>query len=321
MIAPGPRAALAFLNTHARWALPIGVSIGIALPPLAEALHPLLTPAVIGTLAAVLLRLDPVSLVRALGRPGLAARIVVWQLLAAPLLMLLIAGGAQRIGALAPGLLLLAVLQAAAPPIGSAALFAMILGFDGVLCMVVTVISTLLLPLSLTALVAWGLPEAGLSVDPWRFFARVSLLVLLPFALAAVLRAVIGAARLRAADAAIGGANIVLLVVFAIGVMHGVGARLLADPSHVLRLLALAVVSTAALHAAGYLLFAHRGPTIGFGAALVSGNRNMGLMLAVTAGSAGEAFSMYVGIAQIPMYFAPMLLTPFVRHARARDPW
>ena len=42
-----------------------------------------------------------------------------------------------------------------------------------------------------------------------------------------------------------------------------------------------------------------------------------GLMLVITAGTAGEMFSLYVGIAQIPMYFAPLLLTPLLRASRA----
>jgi hypothetical protein len=50
---------------------------------------------------------------------------------------------------------------------------------------------------------------------------------------------------------------------------------------------------------------------------VLSGNRNMGLMLVITAGTAGEVFSLYVGIAQIPMYFAPLLLTPVLRWHRA----
>ena len=54
-----------------------------------------------------------------------------------------------------------------------------------------------------------------------------------------------------------------------------------------------------------------------FSAALVSGNRNMGLMLVITAGTAGETFALYVAIAQIPMYFAPLALSPFLRHSRA----
>lgn len=64
---------------------------------------------------------------------------------------------------------------------------------------------------------------------------------------------------------------------------------------------------------AGHAVFRRAGVTRAYSAALMRGNRNMGLMLVVTAGTAGEAFSLYVGIAQIPMYFAPLLLAPFLR--------
>src|SRR5690606_29698197 len=50
--------ALRLLGRQARWALPAGALIGVALPDLATALRPLLTAAVIGTLTATLLRLD-----------------------------------------------------------------------------------------------------------------------------------------------------------------------------------------------------------------------------------------------------------------------
>jgi hypothetical protein len=39
-------------------------------------------------------------------------------------------------------------------------------------------------------------------------------------------------------------------------------------------------------------------------------------MLVVTGGTAGAEFSLYVGLAQIPMYFAPLALGPFIRRAR-----
>jgi hypothetical protein len=43
-------------------------------------------------------------------------------------------------------------------------------------------------------------------------------------------------------------------------------------------------------------------------------------MLVITAGTAGESFSLYAGIAQIPMYFAPLLLMPLLRRSlRARQ--
>ena len=153
--------------------------MGIALPDLAALLRPVLTPAVIGTLAAALLRLDWAQLREAARRPGLLAAITGFQLVVSPLLFWLFATSIGLPADLAVSL----VLQAAASPIGSAAVFAMILGLDGALAMIGAVAGTLLLPVSLTAVVALLLPHAGVQVDLAAFFARVSLLVAAPFAL------------------------------------------------------------------------------------------------------------------------------------------
>ena len=45
----------------------------------------------------------------------------------------------------------------------------------------------------------------------------------------------------------------------------------------------------------------------------------MGLLLVVTAGTAGPLFTLYVAIVQIPMYFAPLLLGPSLARAQRRD--
>ncbi|RPH63611.1 MAG: sodium:proton symporter [Burkholderiales bacterium] len=299
------------LGRQARWALPAGVFVGIALPGLAAMLRPLLTAAVIGTLTAALLRLDWTRLTDAARRPALPAAIAAWQLVVSPLLVWF---GTALVG-LPPDLRLVLVLQAAAPPIGSAAVFAMILGLDGILAVIGTVATTMLLPFTLTPLVGLLLPQTGVQVDLAAFFVRVTLLVAVPFALAWALRRALGSARLARHDELLGGLNVVLLVVFAIAVMDGVTARLLRDPEFIAFLLLAACLATVALHAAGFALFRRAGAATAYSAALLSGNRNMGLMLVITAGTAGEAFSLYVGIAQIPMYFAPLALTPFLRRS------
>ena len=306
------RSFLGSLGRHARWALPAGVFAGIALPDLATLLRPLLTPTVIGILAAALLRLDWNRLAGALKRPALPAAIALWQLVASPLIVWL----GTALAGLPPDLRLVLVLQAAAPPIGATAVFAMILGLDGVFAILGTVAATLLLPLTLTPLVGRLLPDAGLNVDLDAFFIRVTLLVAAPFLLAWGLRRAAGAARLARNDDLLAGANVLLLVVFAIAVMDGVTARMLRDPLYIGTLLLAACIATTLLHLAGFALFRRAGIATAYGAALLSGNRNMGLMLAITAGSAGQAFSLYVGVAQIPMYFAPLALTPFVRYSR-----
>jgi bile acid:Na+ symporter, BASS family len=303
---------LVLLGRHARWALPAGVFAGIVLPDLASLLRPLLTPAVMGTLAAALLRLDWSHLAVHARQPGFAAALCAWQLVASPLMVWLVVRALD----LAPELQLALTLQAAAPPMGSAAAFALILGLDGALAAFGTVVSTLLLPATLTPLVVL-LPETVLKIDLAEFFVRVLLVVGAPFALADVMKRLLGAGSLARNHELLGGLNVLLLVIFAIGVMDGVTARLASDPGFVGALLGAACVTTALLHLAAYVLFRGIGARGALGAAVLSGNRNMGLMLAITAGTAGETFSLYVGIAQIPMYFAPLLLTPFVRRRMA----
>jgi BASS family bile acid:Na+ symporter len=304
------RRLLDLLGVYARWALPAGVFTGVVLPDLAALLRPLLTPVVIGTLTLALLRLDWARMAAALRHPGLPLLLAGWQLLLSPGLV----WAASVLFGLPPDLHLLLVLQAAAPPIGSAPVFALILGLDGALAAVITVLATLLLPLTLTPLVVL-LADTGLRVDLSAFALRVTLVVIAPFVVATALRALVGRDRLRRNDPLVGGLNVLLLVVFAIAVMDGVTARLLAEPAYIGGLLFASCVAAVLLHAAGYFAFRWTGARSAFNAAILSGNRNMGLMLAITAGTAGEAFSLYVGIAQIPMYFAPLLLSPFLRQA------
>ena len=304
---------LAWINQHARVLLAAGVFLGILAPPLAEFLRPLLPIAVIGTLTGALLRLDWSLLGRYLRHPGPALALSAWQLLATPLL----AWGILSLRPLAPELGVALILQAAAPPIGSAAVFTMLLGIDASLSLVATLLSTLLLPLTLTPLVAvlatTTTAGVALNVDLAVFFMRVCLMVFAPFAIAGLLRRWLGEPVLRQQDHLIGALNVLLLMIFAIAVMDGVTARLLADPAFIGLLLILACVIALVLHVLGYAVFLGQGRAFAVNASVCSGNRNMGLMLAVTAGSAGEVFSLYVGVAQIPMYFAPLILAFMLR--------
>src|SRR5690606_1915262 len=110
------------------------------------------------------------------------------------------------------------------------------------------------------------------------FFTRVALLVASPFVAAWALRRLFGVARLQRSDDLLGGLNVLLLVVFAIAVMDGVTERLQREPQFIVLLLGIACLATAVLHLAGYALFRRAGVATAYGAALLSGNRNMGLM-------------------------------------------
>ncbi|MDI9332003.1 MAG: hypothetical protein QM527_11975 [Alphaproteobacteria bacterium] len=310
------RTALRWLGRQARWSLPAGVFVGILWPSLASAWRPLLPVAVVGTLVAALLRMDWDRMWTWVRQPAWPLGLVLWLTLMSPLLVWILAGAVG----LPPEWTVLLVLQAAGPPIGSSAAFAMFLGLEASLCMVTTVWATLGLPLTLTAMVAWLLPQFGIEVDLWTFFLRVLVLVALPFALAALIRRQVGRERLSAIDEDLAGMNVVMLVIFAVAVMEGVQNILLQDPPFAFKLLGLACTSVLVWHAVGHALCRRAGLNTAYTAALLSGNRNMGLLLVVTAGTAGPAFALYVAIVQIPMYFAPLFLGPWLARSRRMTP-
>lgn len=302
------------LGRHARWALPIGVLIGIALPDLASWLRPALTATVIATLAITLTRLDWSTLTRVARDPRLPLAMAAWLLLVTPLLTYLI----TRALGLSPGLSVAVFLQCASAPVGSAAAFAMFVGINGERVMILTVLTTVLLPLTLTPLVAWVLIDSGITIDISSFFLKVCLLVATPFFLAALIRKVVGVQTLTRNQPVMAGLNVVALVVFAIAIMDGVNAYLFENPTGALTLLAASFVAAVALHASAFAAFRWFGKEAAWVASVASGSRNMGLMLAITAGTAGPVSELYFGIAQIPMYCVPLLLGPLVAFTNRR---
>ena len=307
--------ALRWLGRQARWSLPAGVFLGILWPELAHLARPLLPPAVVGTLVAALLRMDWPRLWAWVRQPLGPMALTLWLTLLSPGLVWLIT--------LPMGLpdewRVMLVLQSAGSPIGSSAAFALFLGLEASLCMVSTVWATLALPLTLTAVVAVLLPTSGIEVNLLDFFWRVLFLVALPFGLAALIRRTVGVDRLQAHDAELAGLNVVMLVIFAVAVMDGVQDLLLRDTTLALALLGTACGTVVVWHGVGYALGRWAGLNTAYSTALVTGNRNMGLLLVVTAGTAGPLFALYVAIVQIPMYFAPLLLGPGLARAQRRD--
>jgi BASS family bile acid:Na+ symporter len=94
-----------------------------------------------------------------------------------------------------------------------------------------------------------------------------------------------------------------------------------ADPAAILLLLGWSCLAAFFWHLVGYLAFRPLGADAALSAALMLGNRNMGLLLVVTAGTVGPTFQMYCGLAQIPMYCVPLILGAIMRiQAAGADP-
>jgi BASS family bile acid:Na+ symporter len=299
---------LAFLGGHATWVLFVGVFLGLALPSLASLARPLLAPAVAVLLTATLVRVDWRVMLGYLSRPGLVAVIVAWLLVGAPLAIAAVLAVLPLPGPLTTAL----VLMAAAPPILSAAPIAMILGLDGALALVVGLIATLLTPLTVPPL-ALALLGLELDLGVAEFMSRLAVVVAVALAAALAIRRVIGRERLPRVARHLDGLVVAVMLVFAVAIMDGVTATLAERPGTVALWLAAAFVANPALQLAGALAFAWLGRRRALTIGLVSGNCNMGLLLAAFPPGTDTDVVLYFAVAQLPMYMLPALLLPLYR--------
>lgn len=299
---------LAFLGGHATWVLFVGVFLGLALPSLASLARPLLAPAVAVLLTATLVRIDWRVMLDTLRRPGLAAVIIAWLLIGSPLAMAAVLALLPLPGPLTTAL----VLMAAAPPILSAAPIAIILGLDGALALLVALVATLLTPLTVPPL-ALALLGLELDLGVIEFMTRLAVVVAVAVAAAAVIRRLIGRERLPRVARHLDGAVVAVMLVFAVAIMDGVTATLIAQPQVVALWLAAAFVANPALQIVGALAFAWLGRRRALTVGLVSGNCNMGLLLAAFPPGADPDVVLYFAVAQLPMYMLPALLQPLYR--------
>jgi BASS family bile acid:Na+ symporter len=303
---------LAFLNQHARLILAAGIFAGLALPALAAVLRPLVEAAVVVSLSLSMLRLDWGAVFAWGRRPLRAAAALGWILLLAPLLTF----GVVTLLGLPPGLSVALVFAAAAPPVTASPAFALLLGLDAALALVLLVAGTALLPVTLLAVAFWLL-DLELTIGLGPFLLRVAVYIVLPFFISLAARRFIPRERLDGWATEINGLIVLALVVFAIAIMDGVTARLLADPWTVAGFTASAFILNMVLQAIGTGFFFWLGWQGALTMGLSSGYRNMAIMLVLTAGMAGPDMWLYVAIAQFPIFVMPMLTNPLYRRVLA----
>jgi BASS family bile acid:Na+ symporter len=300
------------IGRHATLYLGAGVFLGLAVPPLAAALRPLLVPALMIPLVLALIRLDWSAFGRWARRPVLVAAICAWMLVVSPALVHL----AVRPLPLPEPLVVALVLMAASSPIVSGAAISLMVGLDAALAVVVIVLTTALVPLTLPPLAAQLLGVA-LEIDVGIFMLRLALMVAAAFGVALAVRRRVPAATIARNARMLDGISVFNLVIFAIAIMDGVAALALERPGYVLLATAAAFAANLALQAAGtaaaWPLGRRRALTVG----LMTGNCNMGLVLVALGRDAAFEVVAFFAVAQIPMYMLPGMLLPVYRRFAA----
>lgn len=301
------------LSRHAAWVLAAGIVVGLALPDLAGQLRPVLPLAVAGLLFLSLLRAEWQELARRLSRPLTGALLCVWFLLVVPGLVWLAATGLRLDGGLATAL----VLAAACPPIVSGAAMAILLRLDSPLMLVSVVSASLAAPFTIV-LVASRLIGVDLNIDAMALFLRLAFLIGGCLFAAAIVRRLLGAARLERLNDPFDAASILLLFIFAVAIMNGVTGVLAENPRLVIRFIAAAFAANIVLQILGTGVTAAMGRRAALTVGFASGNRNMALLLAVLPTDSSPDVLLFFALAQIPVYMVPAMLGPAYRWWLAR---
>lgn len=305
---------LTFMGRHATQFLFVGVFIGLALPGLADLARPLLAPSVVLLLFAALLRVDWAAMSGYIRRPHVAALLIVWLLLVCPIVTWFLLKFVP-----APLSLNAAViLMAAAPPILGSASIAMILKLDGALVVVGALLATLLTPLTVPPL-ALQLLSLQLDIGLGEFMLRLGLVVVIAFIGALIVRRFATPAGLAARAQLLDGIVVTIMLIFAIAIMAGVTDAVFERPKTVAIWALTAFIANPLLQLLGILAFSWLGLRKALSVGLLSGNCNMGLMLAALPAERDADVLLFFAIAQLPMYMLPIVMMPLYKRLLSRE--
>jgi predicted Na+-dependent transporter len=304
---------LALLGRHATSLMAGGIFVGLVLPGLAAWLRPLLPYFVFLLAAATMIRIEWPEILAHVGRPRRLAFILAWGLVLSPIVT---AALVARLG-LPDGLAHAIVIWSASPALISSPAIAFLLGLDGSLALLVMVAGSFLMPLTLPPLVL-GLLGVHLELGIAALMLRLVLFIGGAVALAAIARRLLGAARIVRLRHELGGFNVVLLVLFAIAIMDGVGDIALNRPRELLLYAASALAVAVLQQLLGTLAFLYQGRSAALTVGLVCGNRNMASVWASLGAFATPELTLFFIAVQLPIYILPAVLRPLYRYLLAR---
>jgi len=302
---------LGWLGRHGTGAIAVSMFVGIAVPPLGALLRPYFPETVIVLLVLAFLRVEPSGLRGQLTRPGPLIAAALWTMLAVPALIgaALWAGG---IAGVSEALLLALVLHAVAPPTFSSPALAALIGLNATISLALLIVCIMATPFTAPAFVAL-FTGGAVTLSPMALGVRLALILAGAAAAASIVRAVAGRAFIERQAERIDGLSVIALFGFAVALMGNVLGATLDNPLLVLGLIALATGLSILLSVLTALVFLRAGRETAFALAHAAGSRNMGLMLAATAGQVPELVWLYVALAQFPIYLLPLAYKPMAQ--------
>ena len=292
---------LRFIARHSTLIMPLCAVVGFIFPDLSNVVLAYLPEVLFFLMFFTLLGIDQYALLK-----RIATRYVwgfaVLQSAGMSLILVLIS---YALGVRGDLLLAIAGLGATAPLFGSGALVNAV-GFDAQLAMAKTIAATLVMPCTLLG-VLWLLGDKNAHLDLVTYVQRLVVYIIMPMVLAVLARRLIAPAVLSRYYPKIGQFNILLLLLFPLGLMAGFRETFDHNPWQAFSLLMLSSALALFFYFSAYFVYRRFGYENAIVAAIVCGGRNVLLAYTITVPFMGALFLPLLGAFQLPAFCLPLL--------------
>lgn len=303
---------LRFIARHSTLIMPLCAVVGFFFPDLSNAVLAYLPEVLFFLMFFTLLGIDQYALLKRIVTKYVWG-FAVLQSAGMSLALVLIS---YALGVRGDLLLAIAGLGATAPLFGSGALVNAV-GFDAQLAMAKTIAATLVMPCTLLG-VLWLLGDKDAHLDLATYIKRLVIYIIMPMVLAVAARRFIAPDVLSRYYPKVAQFNILLLLLFPLGLMAGFRETFDQDIWQALSLLALSSVLALFFYFSAYFIYRRFGYENAIVAAIVCGGRNVLLAYTITVPFMGAMFLPLLGAFQLPAFCLPMLGKYMVKRHRAR---
>lgn len=302
---------LRFIARHSTLIMPLCAVVGFIFPDLSNAVLGYLPEVLFFLMFFTLLGIDQFALLKRI----VTRYVWVFAVLQSAGMSLVLVLISYALGVRGDLLLAIAGLGATAPLFGSGALVNAV-GFDAQLAMAKTIAATLVMPATLLG-VLWLLGDKNAHLDLVTYVQRLVVYIVMPMGLAVLARRLIAPAVLSRYYPKIGQFNILLLLLFPLGLMAGFRETFDYNPWQAFSLLVLSSVLALFFYFSAYFVYRRFGYENAIVAALVCGGRNVLLAYTITVPFMGTMFLPLLGAFQLPAFCLPLLGKYMVQRHKA----
>jgi len=297
------RLVLNYLNERSPYFMILGVVFGLSFPSMSELIRPYVVEISIFMAITSMVRIDPVKLFSILKQPLLVAIAMIFVLIILPCMTYV----ACRLAGLSGWLITGLTFASAAPPLSSAAAFALLVRIDPAIATGLSIPATLMAPFSVWFLTS-TLPSLGDGVELSGLIFRLSAILIGSLICALLVRFFLGAKRVNAWSDKIDALTVVSVTLIAIGVMHEIGFVMRSDPFRLVLVMFLASIISYGSLGLSIAAFWGIGADKAFAVGLLSCVKNMAIMVAAVIDVVDPMIALVVICAQVPIFLSPLIM-------------